>query len=224
MASYLLGQLIKGLRCRKHLPREPFGSGLSRIEGGMQMPGRKKLTAYFDTLEVEKITDFYPYLENQTFEMLATRRKILSALKREELEQAKEWLENFAAGDAFQEGVNLQFAQSCRIRIALLENRVDEQLVTSVTEALRLTFPEFDEEDFTAESLIFEEPSLIEMLAETYCRLGQPDRALQILDNLRKSIELSPEDDHAKEGVALKRFVLQERKISRLFCRLSRKR
>jgi len=208
MPSYNTGQLLKGVRVRKNLPRksviEASGSSdtsMSNIENGAQLPKDKAFRSHLNTLGIKDVGGFSPYFTNQTFEMLPIRWQILDSIKNEKPERAKALLKVLEKDNSFQGGVNLQFVRSCYAQLALLENRADDALVHYITEALHLTFPEFDENKFMAQTLIYEEPYLIHMLAETHRGLGQPDKALRLLNSLQGSIEPSPIDNYVKQEV-----------------------
>ena len=207
MASYNTGQFIKLIRMRKNKSRECFSelfdsyASLSKIESGKHMPNEENLKTYLSGLDMNDLVNFSPYFEHQTFKMLSMRGQILDLLKCGKHKKAKELLEVLEKEEAFHTDVNLQFIQSCHVRVALLENRADEDLTHYITGALRLTYKEFSENDFTLHSLILQEPDLIHMLAETYRRLGQPDKTLRILSGLQYSLKRSPEDNCVKEEI-----------------------
>ena len=101
------------------------------------MPRNDAIQAYLNSLGLKGVSNFSPRFESQTFEMLSVRWQILDSLKSEKLERAKELLELLKKSDSFLGAVNQQFVRSSRVRLALLENRADEELLQFITESAR---------------------------------------------------------------------------------------
>lgn len=219
MPSYLSGKFIKGIRKRKQLKQEYLlyrgessEGTISRIENGRQVPKSDTLETFMSILGFDKDDYFCPFLENQTLETLFIRQKIFEALESENVEAAKNLLAGLEKNDMFKKNVNLQFALSCKIKIALLENLAGEQLIETALLAIRITFPEFNEDTFKYEVLIFEEPFLIYALAMLYHLSGELAKATRILESLQKSIEYSPVDNYIKEKI-LPQIILNKAQI-----------
>ncbi len=219
MSSYFSGKMIRQLRLRRKFCQHqlmPYGEHsevtLSRIENEHQKPSKKNLEFYLSELGFNKETYFCPYLENQTFDMISIRNRIITAIDHEDILLVKKLIETIKSSIEFKKGINLQFVRNCELKISLIDNDITEQTINSIIDAIHITFPEFTEEDFSKEILIFEEPNLIYTLFCVYEVLGLVDKAIDGFSQLEKSIEVLPLDNCHKErilpGVALSKVKL----------------
>jgi len=138
-------------------------------------------------------------LNRKDFEAKELRDKIHLLLIHQKYDQAKKDLEKLKTYKAYQLRVNLQFIK--RAEIALL---VHEQKITSteienmLLDALRLTCPNFNEDDIRRYPLTHDESIIISSLAAHFMETSDPRRASKIYEALIDNLNRRYVDEYEK--------------------------
>ena len=211
MPSYLSSDLIREIRYRKHWTQSQLIKqynmseiNLSRIENRHQKPRTQTLSYLMGALEIPLESFFSPYLENQTLNMLQMREAVSyylsfideipnAAAKTEELLTQME-----DSGD-FSHGINRQYVLSSRAALREARNKEPIETMRIIDEGIAITFPEYTDNIFNGEMLIFEEIKLLHTKAQTYIRAGEANLAIALLDRILSGLEILPLDDYDKE-------------------------
>ena len=200
------GDLIRGIRLRKKLERTKFlktgeyvDRTLTRVENHHQKPSDDTLYSFIGSLEISTKQLLYPYLENQALTAYAIYDQIAFSLNNENLELAKEFIRKLENMPNFEEGINLQALISHKIKLAYMQKEDPLSIMSYIRNAMEITFPEFDENDFEGYPLIFEEVELLHTMARTYERLGNMQQAINLLTSIKNGLMVLPEDKRGKE-------------------------
>jgi transcriptional regulator with XRE-family HTH domain len=202
MANYVSGELIKGLRKRKGLQQSYLQKisqnpsnllvTLSRIENQRQQPTYETLSGFLDLLNMPMEQFFCPHLEGNISEVGVLRDRLLYCLDSCETDEAKREEANRLIGEIsvlldMDSILNRQFILNARSR--LYEIMGDYmQALTLANEGLAIVYPEFDENDFDGELLMFEEADLLLTRTRVYLKTNRRTVAMCILETMYAGI------------------------------------
>ena len=178
---------------------------LYRIRNDYQIPSSVTVDKIIQDVEdVEQEDLYYPYLEWQTPQMLSMREHLLRCLSRARedaryLEAAQDLVNTFRGMKNFTEGINLQFVLAYTAALNEITNQEPTHTMDIINQAMDITWPDFDDEKFRPDILIFEETNLLHIKAQTYKRLGETAQAIALLRHVLAGMEALPLDDRDKE-------------------------
>jgi transcriptional regulator with XRE-family HTH domain len=199
-----IGVLIGSLRSRAGMSMQELCEGvcnqstLSRIELNkadtsiytlevlMQRLGRD-MNLYFDT-----------FLSAQDFEEKQIRDEIISLLVAKDFDAAAELLAELETHKKFQTKVNLQFVMHTKAVILGSRESYTENYLDLRYKAIRITRPNYNEAEIKKYHLSYYEIININGIALYYCNTGELQRGVNILAQLRESINFSYEDETEK--------------------------
>ena len=177
--------------------------GLSRIENI-----HKKVKTYFCSFQTR-----------QSSEVFAKRDKILYLLDDTDpmgWDEAESLIGELEHRAGFELPFELQFVFGCKARLNELKLLDPHDTLRLVNEGMALTCDEFIEQGYSGDKLIFEEVTLVHMMACAYKRMGKASVAIKLLCDIHEGISKLPEDDHEKEQklapvlLSLADFYIQE--------------
>lgn len=121
-------------------------------------------------------------------------KNILYAFERKEFDVAKEELEILKADEKFDDTTpeNRQYVQRIELNIAYRKGEIDsEKMLTGLIEALKITFPEYNEEHFHVYRIFTEtEVLLINNIAAQYWDKGEQQLAIHLHENMEEYYQL----------------------------------
>ena len=190
-------EYIKQLRLRKQMTlikvAEDMGYhvvSISRMEAGNQMPKSGGI------LGGELA---FSHLDTQNMEVLAMRSRLITALDRNETQEAEIILAEIESLPNFNTPINKQFILSQKARLMEQQDYSPKVIMPLVEDALRQTYGKSDIKLTDHTALIFEEAELFHTMARTYKRLGNLPEAIKILQSLECSISKLPTWDKDRE-------------------------
>ena len=216
MPSFYSNELLAKLRYRKGLSQEKAlyddclgddvlsRSNISRIENMRQIPRSESAKLLLDTMKLPAINLFFPYLENQSSHMLQQRDQLLFCLPHAAdsphiHQQALDLIKEMESNGNFVQGINRQFILYCKTALREIAGQDPSETMKLVIEGIAITYPEYDEDNFRADTLIFEEAGLLLTKAQTYRRSGNMPAAIKLLEHLANGLNRLPQDDRDKE-------------------------
>ncbi|MCL2841184.1 MAG: helix-turn-helix transcriptional regulator [Defluviitaleaceae bacterium] len=229
MASVYTATVVKDVRIRKGLTRNDMldrmpnsETSLSRLESGAMVP----TLSIFDDLK--NALDFHidamicPHLDNQPMEVYAFRHLLITALDRNDIEDAESLIEEIESISTFDTPVNRQFLLSQKSRLLEKKGQAFDVVMPLVYEVLQQTFEHLNENSPKDTVLIFEEPELFHTMARAYARMGKLSNAIRILDEVQKELLRLPIADRHKDKqivqvlLSLAEYYLQSKNYSKV--------
>jgi transcriptional regulator with XRE-family HTH domain len=209
MSSFNISAMEKKARLRKNIRQLTVLSDevcaeatVSRIENNRNNPTQKTLKTLLQGVGLSSDVFFSSYLVNPSIEARILHDKLLDCLDYADdpaaLREAKRLFSLIDNMKEFKQGVNRQFLLSSKARIFEAGKCGLTTVISIVKQGMAVTFPEFSEGSFSGEMLIFEEIELLHTLSRTYRRFGHMAKALRLLENVLKGIDMLPEDDREK--------------------------
>lgn len=206
MAHYAVGSLIRDARERQKYSQEELSYGictpstLSRIENGVQVPGKKILEALMQRLGiVDRI--YNSYLSPEEMARYEIEEKLTRCLARKDYVQAETYVnileEKFNKIPRKEYSIKLEEQYVCFARILIRKNRGEsaEHILEQLLEAIRMTIPDFDGVHIRARLLTFHEISILNNIGCTYHVMGNVWDALRLLFELKEYME-----EHTMDG------------------------
>jgi len=170
-----------------------------RLEHERHRPDPVNLQILMDTLSVQMGEFLIPLLENQPDEVVAWRDRLICALDRGDIEQARELFELFDSLEGFDEGINRQFIVSHKARYLEQIEAPANEILPLIEEGMSITFPEYQECTVADAILIFEESELLHTKARVLFKDEKLPQAINLLENIRAGLSKLPVDDCERE-------------------------
>lgn len=186
MALYIVGDFIKETRMRKGYTQEEVSFGictpasLSRIENGVQTPGRYILDKLLERLGIENnvFNIFVNRDEMELYELLQEMTRDIADGRVSELEQKVEKLEELTKNSSELERQCLYYAKG---ELARKHGESDEEVMKWLMKAIHVTLPQFDGENPLESNLLtFDEITIINNIAMKHVRSGDMTHALKL--------------------------------------------
>ena len=201
MQNFFLGDYIRQRRLELGLTQEQVCEGicepitLSRIENGKQTPSRVRINAILQRLDLPE-DRYYALLTKEELEIEALEKEIVACnvteRKKECFEQIEK-LETFAKGDPLIQ----QFIIRSKLLLEQLDNRyTPQEEIEILTQAIRLTVPDFNTEEIEKKLYTRDEIKIINQIANAYSCAGNQKKAADIFYQLLKYIR-----KHIKETI-----------------------
>ncbi len=200
MAHYVVGSLIRDARERQEYSQEELcygictSSTLSRIENGVQAPGKKILEGLMQRLGiVDRI--YNSYLSREEMERYEIEERLTRCLARREYARAAKYvdiLENrLKEGPKREYSVRLEEQYLCFARALICKSRGEsaERILERLLSAIHMTIPDFDGVHIRARLLTFHEITILNNIGCTYHAMGKVWDALRLLFELMEYIE-----------------------------------
>lgn len=200
MAHYAVGSQIRDARERQKYSQEELSYGictastLSRIENGVQAPGKKILEALMQRLGIaDRI--YNSYLSPEEMERYEMEEKLTRCLARGEYDQAERYVEVLEGKlekiirKEYSFKLEEQYIRFARALIRKNEGESAHCILGLFLEAIRMTVPDFDGVHISTRLLTFHEISILNNIACTYHDMGNAWDALRLLSDLKEYIE-----------------------------------
>ncbi len=200
MASYTIGELIRDARERLHYSQEELCYGictpstLSRIENGLQTPGRKTLEGLMQRLGVaDRIYYFYLNLEER--ERYELEQQLTRCLGNRDFEQAEQLAASMEAGirnlpvNSVSLKMERQYLAFARALIEKEKGRTAEWVLHELLHAIHLTIPEFDGIHIYSRLLTYHEIAILNSIGCAYHSLGKVLDGIRLLYGLQEYVE-----------------------------------
>lgn len=186
MAVYMVGDFIKETRLRKGYTQEEVSFGictpasLSRIENGLQMPGRYMMDKLMERLGYENslFDTFVSREEMELYENIQEAVRKIADGSSEELRTHIQKLEKLMKNASRLEQQYLIFAKG---NLCRKEGGSPQEVVKFFMQAIQITLPGFDGRTPLEEKLLtFDEITIINNLAMEYARRKEYQDALRM--------------------------------------------
>lgn len=201
MAYYTIGELIRDTRERLHYSQEELCYGictpstLSRIENGLQTPGKKTLEGLMQRLGiVDRIYNIY--LNRQERERYELEQQLTRCLGNRDFEQAGQLAGAIEAGIRNHPGNSVylkmekQYLAFARTLIEKEKGRNAEWVLKELLLAIHMTMPDFDGIHIQSRLLTYHEITILNNIGCTYHNLGRILDGIQLLYSLKEYVEL----------------------------------
>ena len=215
MSKFNPGIIIKEYRIAKNVTQEKLCDGicsvstLHRIENGKNEPSVFVLSSLLERLGYEAGKYFLSASSLQEIFFSNTYSAIEAMImnrKYDEANEAMERLENAESLLKRDSGVEIrqQMILVLKCSISQGNNENPTKLHEMIIGALALTIPDLEESKISEYMLCYNEISLLNMLATTYKRLGDEQKIIHILQDIKKSMDMYYSDEYEKSrGYAL---------------------
>ena len=216
MPSFFSNNLIAEMRARKQWSQEQAmydnesyadiisSANLSRIENMHQAPNLKSTKSLLGSMKMPRESLIVPHLENPTPHMLQQRDELNfylfhAADHRSAYLQALDIMRQMESTGSFEQGINRQFILRCKSALGEIAGNPPSEILELVKKGMAITYPEYDEETFEGDMLIFDEARLLLTKAQAYKRRGDLPAATKLLERIAAGLNRLPQDDRDKE-------------------------
>ncbi len=200
MAYYTVGDRIRDVRERQKYSQEELSYGictpstLSRIENGLQVPGKKILEALTQRLGISDGMDAV-YLSREEMERYELERQLVRCLGREDFGKAgrliralEERLQKAARQDYGMKMVR-QYVRFAKVMLRKHEGEKPEWVLGMLLDIIRMTIPDFDGIHIKGRLLTFHEISILNNIGCAYHDKGDLWSGVRLLFELKEYIE-----------------------------------
>lgn len=200
MAYYTVGDRIRDARERQKYSQEELSYGictpstLSRIENGLQVPGKKILEGLMQRLGIGDGMDAV-YLNREELERHELERRLVRSLGREDFEEAGKLirlLEGSLQGAVRKDyGMRMveQYVRFAQVMVWKHEGEKAENVLKMLLDTIRMTIPEFDGVHVKGRLLTFHEISILNNIGCAYHDMGDLWNGVRLLFELKEYIE-----------------------------------
>ncbi|MCL2362050.1 MAG: helix-turn-helix transcriptional regulator [Defluviitaleaceae bacterium] len=203
MPNYNTGNLIKRLRKQKGLTQEELAyplidrATLSRIESGRAMPSKKTLEALLEKLGFNPSNTADFFLDGEMTEVQKIHNELEEYLVLRKLDYADPMIgkidalvEQLANNKRYMKNeLNQQFVMVVRAMNAINKGAEEEDVRTMLHDALKISIPEFDEEQFEEYHLSRQDIQIINMLAVLYSIEGEDEKSSMMHYRMKRNLE-----------------------------------
>ncbi|MBO7078924.1 MAG: helix-turn-helix domain-containing protein [Bacilli bacterium] len=198
-----LGDIIRDLRKRKHMTQEQLAEGIcspvsiSRIENGTQMPSSQVLDSLLSKLGTStyQICNIYYKTDKQIlFEKNAD--EVAQLIKIGQIDEADTKLEELKS-QIDDNSINKQYYLLLQGSIMIYQNKISEDLILTLKNALELTKPHFCYSDFRNMLLSVREANILSLILISYFRSDKIVDAIALGEELLSS--MAKTDNHLKD-------------------------
>lgn len=200
---YDIGKFIHDLRIGRGYSQEELCYGicstgnLSKIENGVRMPNQRTTEALLQRLGCEEII-----LQFSTKEELRRRelcRKIVRKLSNRDKEGVEEVVRELEESVPQEDMLNSQYCRFARAILHQVEGESPEKVIQELEEALQVTKPNYKcEEEKIKGLLTYNEIVIITNIANNYAEVGNNEKALNILLELKEYMETHVLDERER--------------------------
>jgi len=192
---------------REHLLGEanahtPLDISIQRLEDHIYKPKPKTLQALFAALDIDQRV-FLPYLDAESTTLYAKADEIRRLLEQDStpefVKHAEEQMAVLETHEGFKEGHNRQLLLSLKVQLYIRLEKPSQEILPLIREAMRITYTNFDENDFDSSLMYLEEPELLHSLALVYAKDGALAPAVALLESIIWGLANTPIDANTKE-------------------------
>lgn len=209
MASYTIGEVLKETRERRKCSQEEVCYGictpstLSRIENGMQIPGRRILEALTQRLG---ITDnlYTTYMGKSELELYETGKRLMRSIghgkyKKAELfvQQMEQQLKQMENRDC-NVRMEKQYLMFAKAILQKHDGAEKQKVLEMMLEAVRITISDFDGVHIKNRFLTYQEITILNNISCIYHEMGKVLEAFQIIVVLKEYMEKHFVDEEEK--------------------------
>ena len=200
MAYYTVGARVRDVRERQKYSQEELSYGictpstLSRIENGLQVPGKKILEGLMQRLGIGDGMN-HAYLSKEEMERYELERRLVRCLGREEYGEAgrlasqmEEKLERAARKDYGMKMVD-QYVRFAQVMVRKSQGEDAECVFQMLLDIIRITIPDFDGIHIRDRLLTFHEISILNNIGCAYHDKGELWNGVRLLFELKEYIE-----------------------------------
>ena len=200
MAYYTIGELIRDTRERRHYSQEELcygictASTLSRIENGLQTPGKKILEGLLQRLGiVDRI--YNVFLNRQEREGYELEQQLTSCLGNRDFEQAERLAASIEAriqghrGNSVHLKMEKQYLAFAKVLIEKEKGKKAEWVLKELLHTIHMTMPDFDGIHIRSRLLTYHEITILNNIGCAYYNLGRVLEGIQLLYGLKEYIE-----------------------------------
>lgn len=195
MNGFFLGEYIKNRRQELGLTQSQVCEGIceqitfSRLENGKQTPGRTKINAILQRLNLPE-DRYYALLTKNELGIEALEKEIVGC---NALERVDEGFDKIAQLEKIidpSDQITKQFVLRSKVLLGLLDGRYSKQeSLTMLLDALRLTVPSFELDEINSHLYTVDEIKIINQIACTYSESGENEKATDIYYQLLKYVK-----------------------------------
>ena len=197
MSNYTIGEVLRDLRERQKYSQEEVSYGictpstLSRIENGLQIPGKKILEGLMQRLGMGGGMGV-AYQNREEMERHQLERRLTRSLGRGDFAEVKRLIrlieENIQKAVRKDYGLKMveQYVRFARIMVKKREGEAPEQVLWMLMEVIRMTIPDFDGIHLQDRLLTFHEISILDNIGCAYHDKGDLWSGVRLLFELKE--------------------------------------
>ena len=210
--NYTIGEVLRETRERRKCSQEEVCYGictpstLSRIENGVQIPGRRILEALTQRLGM---TDnlYTTYTGREEMEIYETGKRLMRSLGNGEYEKVRRLVqqleEKLEQAEKYKYNLHMerQYILFAKAILQKHEGVEGQRVLEMLLEAVRVTIPDFDGIHLKNKFLTFQEITILNNIGCTYHEMGKILEAFQIMVVLKEYMEkhISDEEEKARK-------------------------
>ena len=195
MNGFFLGEYIKNRRQELGLTQSQVCEGIceqitfSRFENGKQTPGRTKINAILQRLNLPE-DRYYALLTKNELEIEALEKEIVGCNALERVDEGFDKIVQLEKIIDPSDQITKQFVLRSKVLLGLLDGRYSKQeSLTMLLDALRLTVPSFELDEINSHLYTVDEIKIINQIACTYSESGENEKATDIYYQLLKYVK-----------------------------------
>jgi len=196
-----LGDYISKLRIARGIKQKELAYGilpvssLSRLEYGTLLPSKDKLDAILQRLGLNSKEIYSYFLDKKGYEINKKRDKLLSLIANDRYEEAEIIMGELSLLPEFKDGIKKQLLLCCRVVEMINLKQNNDEIKKIVLEALKITIKDFSEETISEKLFTDNEANLINILSVIYSKEKNFDKAIEILEKLKKTLDFTKIDE-----------------------------
>jgi len=188
-----IGEIIRINREQQRISQEELSYGicavsnLSRIENGMQIPGRATYEALMERLGVDP--EIFPsFLNEREVESFRLKHKIVKLIFNGKYEQAELLLEKLDSGQKL-EKVYEQYIQYARILILGQKGGKPDDILDKMKTIAKMSIRDYSPGKIVYQAFNLDDLSILNSLAIAFYNAGEEDEGIELLYALKEYIE-----------------------------------
>lgn len=209
MANYTIGEILREVREREKYSQEELSFGictpstLSRIENGVQIPGRRILEALTQRLGITD-TVYTTYMGKEELELYENGKRLMRSISTcnysaaRQLAAAVEQEIQKLSGRGYRLHMEQQYVLFAKAVLRKKEKKDRQKVLELFLEALSVTMPDFDGIHIKNRLLTFQEISILNNIGCMYHEMGKQIEAFQIMFGLKEYMEHHVKDEEEK--------------------------
>lgn len=209
MANYTISEMLKEARERKKCSQEELCYGicspstLSRIENGVQVPGRRILEGLTQRLGITD-TLYNTFMGKEELKLYENGKRLIRSIGERDYVLADHLVQELEAGIqkiGYRDGCIYLEKQYILFAKAVLEKHKGiskQKVLEKLLKAIRITIPEFDGIRVKSRFLTSQEITILNNISCIYHEMGKVLEAFQIIFALKDYMEQNIDDEEVK--------------------------
>lgn len=207
MANYTIGDMVFDTREARGYSQEElsFGicstSSLSRIENNAQVPGKRLFDALMQRMGVSA-SIYSAFVSRREMEIYRLIQELAWRLESQDYTNVNVLIQELESRIGVREVLEKQYLIFAKASMMKKNGGTSEEVLKKLLTAIQVTMPDFEErQNIKNRLLTFDEITVLNSIALEYYNMGQHDRGLMLLYELKNYLEehIIDEEEKAKK-------------------------